>query len=70
MKLTEHYSKQDFRLATLQTANGYTWSTAIKGTDESICKYFLGKSFNTKPYPLEEMSIVTSVSIDGKTYQD
>ena len=69
MILTEHYQKQGFRLAIVTTENGYTWSTAINGTDESICEYFLGKYFNTKPFPFEEMSMVTSVSIDGKTYQ-
>ena len=51
------------KYATLTTDSGYTWSTDINGTIESIYSYFLGKYFDVGVYPEEKMEIVSKVSI-------
>lgn len=55
--------------ATVVTENGYTWQTDVNGTDESICKYFLGNYFNTAPFPVERLSMAVEIKIDDKNYK-
>lgn len=57
------------RTATLTTTTGYTWTTSCNGTDEEICKYFLGQWFDCAPFPKEDMQQVVKCVIDGKSYE-
>jgi len=51
------------RTAHVTTNNGTQWSTSINGTNKSIHRYFMGKSFNVGTYPEEKMEIVTNLVI-------
>lgn len=56
------------RAATITTTSGYSWTTDVNGTDESICDYFLGRMTDVAAYPDERLELITSVVIDGKAY--
>ena len=57
------------RVAKLTTETGYTWSTNVNGTDESICRYFLGQRFDCGPWPKEDMQLCVKCVVDGKPYE-
>lgn len=56
------------RTATITTTSGHSWTTEVNGTDESICKYFLGQWFDVEPYPSERKERAEFVSLDRKLY--
>ena len=57
------------RVAKLTTETGYTWSTNCNGTDEEICRYFLGQRFDVGAFPKEDMQIVVKCEVDGTPYE-
>jgi len=50
--------------AKVTTQSGYSWTTDINGSNQSIRDYFLGKSFNVGVYPAEKMERVKMVEVD------
>ena len=52
------------RTAHITTDDGTQWSTSINGSNESIRRYFMGKSFNVGTYPEEKMERITNLVIE------
>jgi hypothetical protein len=52
-----------FRSAKITTMSGFSYTTDINGTVDSIVSYFLGKKFNIGIYPIEKIEIVVKVEV-------
>ena len=62
-------TKTKWKVYKMTLENGYQWITNINPdcSEESTRRYFLGKWFNSAPFPLEVMSQCISVEFLGES---